>query len=340
MVKNLYKWFMPILAALLLFICIRLVTDVPNQQYYWTGNTPYFMLVEIGSIIISSYLLITLLYVWLRWNRKQKKGLWVEYGGLFLLTTFWCIGTMLFTWKLNERMFTLQDVAIPEVIAVLFIFLTYTFMRNQAIEKEYAEQRLLLEKIKNDQLQTELKFLKAQYHPHFLFNVLNTVYFQIDEQNKAPRHTLEILSDLLRYQLYNSGNKVSIQVEIDYLKRYISLCQLRCSERLLLHTSFDEMLKEQEISPLLFIPLVENAFKYVGGEFRIDLDMSWKEGKIVFYIMNSKPLDRVHKPIRQGIGLDNLRRRLTLLYPDKHKLEIKDEQDCFTVKLIIESDNV
>ena len=340
MVKNLYKWLMPILTALLLFICIRLVTDVPNQQYYWTGNTPYFMLVEIGSIIVSSYLLITVLYIWLRWNRKQKKGLWVEYGGLFLLTTCWCVGTMLFTWGLNERMFTLQDVAIPEVIAVLFVFLTYTFMRNQAVEKEYAEQRLQLEKIKNDQLQTELKFLKAQYHPHFLFNVLNTVYFQIDEKNKAPRHTLEILSDLLRYQLYNAGDQVVFQVEIDYLKRYISLCQLRCSERLQLQTSFDEALKEQEISPLLFIPLVENAFKYVGGDYHIDLNMSWKEGKLIFDMMNSKPLDRVHKPTRQGIGLDNLRRRLVLLYPDKHKLEIKDEPDRFTVKLIIEPDNV
>ena len=213
-------------------------------------------------------------------------------------------------------------------------------MRNQAVEKEYAEQRLQLEKIKNDQLQTELKFLKAQYHPHFLFNVLNTVYFQIDEQNKAPRHTLEILSDLLRYQLYNAGDKVAIQVEIDYLKRYISLCQLRCSERLQLHTSFDEVLKEQEISPLLFIPLVENAFKYVGGDYHIDLTMSWKEGKLIFDMMNSKPLDRVHKPTRQGIGLENLRRRLALLYPDKHILEIKDEPDRFIVKLIIELDSV
>lgn len=340
MVKNLYRWLMPMLAALLLFICIRLVTDVPTQQYYWTGNTPYFMVVEIGTVILSSYLLITILYIWLGWNRKQKKGLWLEYGGLFLLTTCWCIGTMFLTWGLNDRMFTLQDVAIPEVIAVLFIFLIYTFMRNQAVEKEYAEQRLQLEKIKNDQLQTELKFLKAQYHPHFLFNVLNTVYFQIDEQNKAPRHTLEILSDLLRYQLYNAGEKVAIGVEIDYLKRYISLCQLRCSERLQLQTSFDEALKEQEISPLLFIPLVENAFKYVGGDYRIDLRMSWKEGKINFDMMNSKPLDRVQKPSRRGIGLENLRRRLALLYPDKHTLEIKEGPDRFTVKLIIEPDSV
>ena len=338
--KNLYKWLMPILAGLLLFICIRLVTDVPNRQYYWTGNTSYFMLVEIGTVILSSYLLIMVLYIWLRWNRKQKKGLWIEYGGLFLLTTCWCIGTMFFSWGLNKRMLTLQDVAIPEVIAVLFVFLTYTFIRNQAVEKEYAEQRLQLEKIKNDQLQTELKFLKAQYHPHFLFNVLNTVYFQIEEQNQAPRHTLEILSDLLRYQLYNAGDKVAIQVEIDYLKRYISLCQLRCSERLQLHTSFDKALKEQQISPLLFIPLVENAFKYVGGDFRIDLIMSRKESKIIFEMMNSKPLDRVHKLSGKGIGLDNLRRRLTLLYPDKHTLEIKDEPDRFIVKLIIEPNNV
>ena len=150
------------------------------------------------------------------------------------------------------------------------------------IQKENEAQRLQLEKIKNDQLQTELKFLKAQYHPHFLFNVLNTVYFQIDENNEAPRHTLEQLSDLLRYQLYNDGEKVQVRVEVEYLKQYISLCKLRATKRLQLQVHFDEMEAQVEIYPLLFVPLVENAFKYVGGNYFIAMDMCLKEGKLCF----------------------------------------------------------
>ena len=109
------------------------------------------------------------------------------------------------------------------------------------IQKENEAQRLQLEKIKNDQLQTELKFLKAQYHPHFLFNVRHTFYFQIDENNEAPRHTLEQLFDLLRYQLYNDGEKVQVRVEVEYMKQYISICKLRATKRLQLQVHFDEM---------------------------------------------------------------------------------------------------
>ena len=108
----------------------------------------------------------------------------------------------------------LYDVPVPAIVSMLLGGFFYIFLRNQMIQKENEAQRLQLEKIKNDQLQTELKFLKAQYHPHFLFNVLNTVYFQIDENNEAPRHTLEQLSDLLRYQLYNDGEKVQVRVEV------------------------------------------------------------------------------------------------------------------------------
>lgn len=81
--------------------------------------------------------------------------------------------------------FHMDDIIIANVIGSLFAFMVYNVQRAQVLDKDYAEQRIQLEKIKNDQLQTELKFLKSQYHPHFLFNALNTVYFQIDESNKA-----------------------------------------------------------------------------------------------------------------------------------------------------------
>lgn len=335
MKRSLYKWLAPLLFALVLFLCIRVATDIPNHQYYWEGNSLDFMLKEILPIIIASYPMLAVQLFWLKRCRKKEISRWQEYGFVILSTIFWCVVVMWVTRWMNNMTLNFFDTPIPIVVSILFVGFFYSFLRNQAVQKAYEAQRLQLEKIKNDQLQTELKFLKAQYHPHFLFNVLNTVYFQIDEKNDVPRHTLEILSDLLRYQLYNEGDKVAVHAEIDYLKQYISLRKLRSTERLQLQMHFDEALYRQEVYPLLFVPLVENAFKYVGGEYRITLDMYLKENQLHFHIENTI-LDLPQSPRKKpGIGIENLKRRLELLYPDSYTLSIRKEKTLFEVELVL-----
>lgn len=334
MKKTWYKKLLPLVMALCLFVCIRLVTDVPMNRFYWEGNTWAFMLKEITGVVAVCYSFIWL-EKWLKWNRRRKNPLWLEYGGLFLLVGMVCWGTVHVLWLWNDRTPTLQDFVIPEVLSLLFVTVCYTFGRSRLVEEEYARQTLQLERMKNDRLQTELKLLKAQYHPHFLFNALNTVYFQIDERNSAPRHTIEMLSDLLRYQLYGDCGKVKVCDEVDYLKRYIGLWKLRRSERLRLQVHFDETLQEQEIFPLLFVPLVENAFKYVGGTPRfIRLDMRLVEDTLRFHIVNSRNNEAtaVCKP---GMGIENLRRRLALLYPSSACLRIDESERTFDVELTI-----
>ncbi|WP_418696949.1 sensor histidine kinase [Bacteroides sp.] len=333
-IYQVYKWLAPMLLALLLFVCIRVVSDLPERVSYWEGNSLKFIFNEVISIIVVGYMAYALLRIWLRLNRRRR-NLWIEYGGLILGTLLICLATMFVSWQLNDRMFTVYDVVIPAVVAELFILLAYAFLRNQISEKENEAQRLQLEKIKNDQLQTELKFLKAQYHPHFLFNVLNTVYFQIDEKNEAPRRTLEQLSELLRYQLYNDGEKVRVRVEADYLKQYISLCKLRTTKRLQLQVHFDEIPEECEIYPLLFVPLVENAFKYVGGEYFITIELRLKDDGLHFLVENSVPESVMQPKKKQGIGIENLKRRLELLYPGRYTLDINKGEALFTVKLMI-----
>ena len=287
-------------------------------------------------VLFMSYPIFFLLKYWLRLCRKRKLVWWQEYGVVVLTVPVWCLLTMWVIRFLMGVSLDLYDVPVPAIVSMLLGGFFYIFLRNQMIQKENEAQRLQLEKIKNDQLQTELKFLKAQYHPHFLFNVLNTVYFQIDENNEAPRHTLEQLSDLLRYQLYNDGEKVQVRVEVEYLKQYISLCKLRATKRLQLQVHFDEMEAQVEIYPLLFVPLVENAFKYVGGNYFIAMDMCLKEGKLCFSIENSIPEPLVHQKGKHGIGIENLRRRLELLYPERHTLDINRGDTLFRVKLVIE----
>ena len=212
--KKIYKWVYAMIFAVSLYSCIRWVTDYTKEGHYWTqslGNS----ILEIVILAFVSYLF----FIYFRWqiekSRRAKepnrwKFVWRSYGMPFLLIILGVNATLAITRIFTGDTFHMDAIIIANVIGSLFAFMVYNVQRAQVLDKDYAEQRIQLEKIKNDQLQTELKFLKSQYHPHFLFNALNTVYFQIDESNKAPRRTLEMISELLRYQLYGGNQKVSI----------------------------------------------------------------------------------------------------------------------------------
>lgn len=160
---------------------------------------------------------------------------------------------------------------------------------GEMLQQKTYEQQLYIEKIANDQLQAELRFLKAQYHPHFLFNALNTVYFQMDEDTAQAKLTVEKLSELLRYQLYDQYQPVPISRELAYLTSYIDLQKMRMNDNLSLYVYFDKNLGEQLIYPLLILPLVENTFKYAGGEYWIKIEARLKNTTLQFDISNATP---------------------------------------------------
>lgn len=330
--KPFSRWISPLILGVVMFNTIRLVTDLPAHNPFWADSVPFHMLALFVSVLMS-YGFDFQSRRYMVKVRAKNITVTLEYS---ILLVFLFLGVNLILY-LGDKV---ADYVIADVICILYFFLYYIIIRNDKLEKEYNQQSLQLEKIKVDQLEIELKFLRAQYHPHFLFNALNTVYFQIDEKNTMPRHTLEMLSDLLRYQLYGGNKKVPIQKEIDYLKTYMNFQRLRMSKRLILNVHISEELKEQKIYPLLFLPLIENAFKYVGGDYHIDLDMSWNKERILFTIFNSKPPYAEKELPRKGIGLENLRRRLTLLYPDKYSLDIENDPDHFVAKLMIEIESV
>ena len=214
--------------------------------------------------------------------------------------------------------------------------------RNRCHLDEEERRRLQIEQaeLKNEQLNSELRALRAQYHPHFLFNALNTIYFQIGPENETARHTIELLSEILRYQVNCGSEKVPLQKEMEYLEKDISFRRLRCSDRLSLKVDFSMMEDAQNdmIYPLLFIPLVENAFKYIGGnELSIDIKMFKTGNQLTFSIINSVPPIDAQMPskTKTGTGLDNLRRRLSLLYPDRHALELTRNNDFYSAKLTL-----
>lgn len=341
--KPLYRRLSPLFLGVVMFNCIRFTTDLLRYEIPWaTGSMKYHLyalFIVVGMCYVFDFVSR---YFLSRIRPKQTISVFGEYT-LLILYLLVGLNWVMFAGERLGLLYlgnNLTDYIVANVICIPLFLIYYILLRSNKIETDYQQQTLQLEKVRADQLEMELKFLRSQYHPHFLFNVLNTVYFQIDEKNAVPRHTLEILSGLLRYQLYGGTQQVTIQKEIEYLETYMRLQKMRMTERLILDTSFSPSLTNQQVYPLLFLPLVENAFKYVGGAYHINLDMSWQEGCILFELTNSVPAGMTVESTRKGIGLENLRRRLELLYPGAHQLDINEEPERFSVKLLIETDTV
>jgi two-component system, LytTR family, sensor kinase len=205
------------------------------------------------------------------------------------------------------------------------------------LSKQWSLQRALIRKIELEKLNTELQYLKAQINPHFLFNSINTIFFQIEKQNTSARETLSKFSDMLRYQLYEcNGHEISVEKEIGYLKNYVELQRLRKDENYSIEFSSSAEMVNFTLPPLLLVPFVENAFKHVShftdkkNEIKIELS---KAGNFFrFSVFNTK--DNTQRAAENGgIGLKNVKRRLELSYQDKYLLDIQDTPEHFTVNL-------
>lgn len=337
--QNKYHWITPLFAAILVIGSIWFITDLEANVYFWKISYTAILgrLYAMISVIVLSYIFYIISRKVINHHTKNNKKILAKEFIIILLITILIvtIGTLFTTYFINKDNFTWANLIRNYGLVVPIFCIYYIIMRNSRMTEEYNRQTLLLEKMKNKQLETELNFLKSQYHPHFLFNALNTIYFQVDDENKNAKQTIEILSNLLRYQLYDINQKVPIQKEIDYLKTYILLLQMRASERLVVESNFDLLLKEQEIHPLLFQPLLENAFKYIGGKYFIHINLTLEGNKVVFTVKNSVNTTLQNMKTRKGIGIENLKRRLEILYPEKHSLKTELKENIFLAALVI-----
>ncbi len=208
------------------------------------------------------------------------------------------------------------------------------------ITKKWFQQQALLRRIQMENLQTELRYLKAQMNPHFLFNSINTIYFQIDKKNAEARTSLQKFSELLRYQLYECNeDTIPIEKEIEYLKSYIDLQRLRKNSNHHISFTAAENVKGFGLAPLLLLPFVENAFKHLSDYSdrpnHIDVYMNRQNGHFYFGVTNSKN-NTEPAGNNNGIGLKNVKRRLELLYEGKYDLAIKNNDCSYTITLKIQ----
>lgn len=211
------------------------------------------------------------------------------------------------------------------------------FQYQLRIEEQHHQKQL-----EADKAIAELRFLRAQIHPHFLFNTLNNMYGLARKKSEKTAESILRLSGLLRFMLYETGKStIPISDEIKMLDDYIELERLRYGTRLTF--TFRQQIDDltEPISPLILLPLVENAFKHGAGESTADpfitIELTLQNGLLQFMVFNSK--ETVEKSSPAGkIGLSNLRRQLAILYPD-HDLSISETQDLFTAQLTIQLKN-
>jgi sensor histidine kinase YesM len=207
-----------------------------------------------------------------------------------------------------------------------------------------AEEKSNVQAILSEKLQAELFSLRNQFHPHFLFNVLNSLYSKILSKSDDSADIVLKISDLLRFSVYDVNTKtITLEKEIAYLKNYISLQQLRFDNRLDLSFSTNGTLENHLIEPFLILPFIENSFKYclddAISQAWITISISVTDDWLVVKIENSLPTNfKTNNTVdntNSGVGIANVNRRLELLYPNQHVLTIKNEIDYFFVSLKI-----
>jgi two-component system LytT family sensor kinase len=207
------------------------------------------------------------------------------------------------------------------VYSTAWIFIIVKLLKDQLLDRQKREV------IEKEKARAELNFLKAQIHPHFLFNTLNNLYsLTLKKSDKAPEVLMK-LSDMLDYMLYQCTEPhVPIQQEIELLHNYIELEKLRYGDRL--NFKMEELIddKNTPISPLILLSLVENAFKHGAsgdiGKPKIDIRIQVSNRVLEFDVFNSKPLlkQKDVTDFKKGIGVSNVKRQLDLIYPGQHKL--------------------
>lgn len=192
--------------------------------------------------------------------------------------------------------------------------------------------------LKNERLEAEMKFLKSQVNPHFLFNTLNNIYsLSSIGSPKAPEMIMK-LSKLLRYNLYECNqSKVTLGQELEFIQQTIAFQQIKTKNPQRIHTHFQQVDLSAEVAPLIFAAFVENSFKHSHIE---NVDTGWVAMRmettplqIRFAIMNSLPVPPIQKDDLGGIGLENVKRRLELEYPNRHVLQIRKGANEFEVTL-------
>ena len=230
-----------------------------------------------------------------------------------------------------------------------YAFIYFDFLSNLlpvvfSMAIRYAQRNFSLEIAQKEaqahKLQADLTQLRYQLQPHFFFNALNNIYSLIEFDPQKAQQSVHSLSKLIRHFMQNSDQKqISLAEEVDFLQQYISLMQLRLTDKTTVQVDFLKQVPQLTIAPLLFISLVENAFKHgVSATNTTTLSFSLRvEGDTIIFRSENTKIPTQESLYSSGIGIDNLKKRLTLLYPERHQYTIEEKEGKYIAQLTIDN---
>ena len=222
--------------------------------------------------------------------------------------------------------------------SIIILILLYYFLLIILGFFWFIKQIISFFRLKNEKAKTELLHLKSQVNPHFFFNTLNNLYGLVGTDTKKAQELILKLSDMMRYSIYEGEKEtVTLKEEVEYLKNYIELHKMRYHKEI--DVKFEvEIEDDYKVMPLLFIILVENAFKHgienLSKDAYVHIDINAKNNRVFFKIENN--FDNTLTKEDNGIGLKNLKRRLELVYPKKHTLSFSTAENVYKAKLALQ----
>lgn len=277
-------------------------------------------------------------------NYLSKKR-FLTYLGLLVAVTLviTCLRFIIFQLSFGDQLLTEE-----KMVANLGFYLPMSFAIAGGstifkIINDWFRQQRDKQDLETQTMQSELRFLKSQINPHFLFNTLNNLYaLTLKKSDKAPEIVIK-LSEMMRYMLYECNEKrVPLSKEVNYLKNYLDLERLRQHASIRINLIVEGNIGHQQIAPLIFIPFLENGFKHgLNTQLRegfVDIELRVADDFVDFRMENSKgeAMPRPDNRPSGGIGLVNVRRRLDLLYPEKYNLQVNNNPNTFEVRLSLE----
>ncbi len=346
--KNNIKNLLPHIVAILFILLLpEVIYDKTDKMMQFWRNSYYF---QMSFMIIAFY--INYLVIVPKYYFNNQKALFILVLFLFvliLLIAFQFLFSYVETYHLperivkakpervNEKHFKIHPRLIDNFFMLVFVLAASTGAAIIRHTKKNENKQKEKEKV---HLDIELAFLKNQISPHFFFNALNNIYALIAIDGEKAQLSVEKLSGLMRYLIYESDIKmIEGSKEFEFTKLYIDLMQQRINSKVVLEVDINQNNKNFYIPPLLFVPFIENAFKH-GISYReksfIKIKLKAFDDKIEFTCKNSIPLNsKVEETKVGGVGITNIKKRLKLIYGDKAVLNMQDNDNVFTVLLTI-----
>jgi len=332
-------------------IFLILTTESLTFGVFVTSDA-YFEIALIYGIIFNAFLLYFTIYKILPHYFKQRKylmGILISLIFYFAICVIEGLVDYIFISTLYDssdlRDFTDNVIGYVFISSLLLNIPFIIFAYSYRFTKDWYLNERLKYKLKEEKLISELQFLKSQINPHFLFNSLNNLYGMARQINAIPvADGIAKLSNLMRYMLYDSEvDKVSIEKEINYIQDYVELQKLRIqsSEKINITVNINNSFNNIKIAPLLLIPFVENAFKHgisIKENSEITIELITNDDSINFNVTNTiNKLRKNRDEENSGFGLKNVQKRLNLIYPNKYKLNIKEDNYIYSVSLKIDT---